>query len=227
MKAPFRIVAIDGPTGVGKSTLARQLATQLDFLYVDTGAMFRCLGLVWQQWNEKETSEVLRDIGNSTQIHVEAARFFCNGEEVTDAIRTEEASMLASRISQFPEIREAMKDQQRRVVFHAEEQGVPGAVLEGRDIGTVIFPEAPFKFFVDAAPEVRAQRRLEQLQAKGESTSYEAVLQALQERDERDRNRSVAPLRQADDAILVDTTHRTVEEALAFMRDQVTSEEKG
>ncbi len=227
MNPPFHIVAIDGPTGVGKSTLARQLAEQLGFLYVDTGAMFRCLGLVWQQRGQQETSTVLQEIGASTQIHVEASRFFCNGEDVTAAIRTEEASMLASRISQFPEIREAMKEQQRRVVFSAQEHGDPGAVLEGRDIGTVIFPEASFKFFVDADPEVRAQRRLEQLQAKGETTTFEAVFQALQERDERDRNRTVAPLRQAEDAILVDTTNRTVEEALDFMRSHVTSAEKG
>ena len=219
----FVVVAIDGPTGVGKSTLARKLASQWGFLYVDTGAMFRCLALKWKALGSPEEEEVLKTLGKGTHISFSATgQVFCDEKEVSNEIRTEEISRLASRISKFGVVREVLKQQQRQLVAETEGQNAySGAVLEGRDIGTVVVPDATIKFFVDTDSEIRAQRRTDQLLEQGQQADYVKVLAALRERDLQDQTRAIAPLKPAEDAIIVDTTHLTPEQVLEQMSDEI------
>ena len=219
----FIVVAIDGPTGVGKSTLARKLADRWRFLYVDTGAMFRCLALKWKALEHPEEDEALQMLGDNTHIAFSVVgQVICDDQDVSTEIRTEEIYKLASRISKFGVIREVMKRQQCQLVTETKKQQVySGAVLEGRDIGTVVLPDATIKFFVDADPKIRAQRRTDQLLEQGQQVDYTEVLKALQERDQQDLNRAIAPLKQAEDAVLVDTTQLTPEQVLEQMSDQI------
>ena len=212
------IVAIDGPTGVGKSTIACLLAEKLGCLYVDTGAMFRCLAWRWGRQGCPESDDALQELGDNTQIVFENKNVICNGNNVTDEIRTELISSLASKISSFSSIREVMKNQQRTLVEEVRKsEGYLGAVLEGRDIGTVVFPEAEFKFFVDASPEIRAKRRMLQLQARGEVAIFEKILTALRKRDFQDQNRKVAPLKPAEDSLIVDTGNMSADQVLEHL----------
>ena len=219
----FVVVAIDGPTGGGKSTLARKLASQWGFLYADTGAMFRCLALKWKALGSPEEDEALQMLGDGTHISfATTGQVFCNEQDVSNEIRTEEISRLASRISKFGVVREVLKQQQRQLVAETEGQNAySGAVLEGRDIGTVVVPDATIKFFVDADSEIRAQRRTDQLLEQGQQADYVEVLAALRERDLQDQTRAIAPLKPAEDAIIVDTTHLTPEQVLEQMSDEI------
>ncbi|MBF0286603.1 MAG: (d)CMP kinase [SAR324 cluster bacterium] len=219
----FKIIAIDGPTGSGKSTIAKLLAKEKQYLYVDTGAMFRCLGYNWKKRDLDQSEQTLRELGQETAIEFYPdGTIYCDKEEVTDAIRSEEISKLASQISQFPVIRQCMKDQQRQLVEQARLAGkYDGAVMEGRDIGTVVFPNADKKFFLDGNNKVRAQRRYEQLLAKGEKVSYEEIFNALEARDQNDRNRDIAPLLPPEDAIRVDASNLSISEVLATMVDAI------
>jgi len=202
----FKIIAIDGPTGVGKSTIARQLAEKLGYLYVDTGAMFRCLAWRWGKQGCPESDHLLEELGDQTRIVFKDEKVICNDNDVTQEIRTERISGLASRISRFPLIREVLKKQQMALVEEVRKSSsYLGAVLEGRDVGTVVFPVADFKFFVDALPEIRAKRRMLQLRERGENANFEEILVDLRKRDFQDQNRKVAPLMAAEDAIIVDT----------------------
>ena len=222
----FKIITIDGPTGVGKSTIARQLAAKLDCLYVDTGAMFRCLAWSWTTQGCPESDESLEKLGDQTRIVFENEKVICDYTDVTQEIRTERISAKASKISGFPLIREVMKKQQRALVEEVRRsESYRGAVLEGRDIGTVVFPAAEFKFYVDASPEIRAKRRLLQLQKSGEDVDYEEVLSALQKRDFQDQNRKVAPLKPANDAIIVDTGRLTADGVLENLLNYVLKKE--
>jgi len=149
-------------------------------------------------------------------------QIWCNSKEVTELIRSEQVSTLSSQISKFPVIRDIMKQKQRELVEDVRNSGsFSGAVLEGRDIGTVIFPNAEIKFFVDADPEIRAQRRFNQLRQKGKEVEFDIILQALRERDAKDRNRSIAPLLPAEDAILVDTSNMVEQQVLHTMLQQI------
>ena len=219
----FIVVAIDGPTGVGKSTLARKLADRWRFLYVDTGAMFRCLALKWKALEHPEEDEALQMLGDNTHIAFSVAgQVICDDQSVSTEIRTEEISRLASRISKFGVVREVLKQQQRQLVAETEGQNAySGAVLEGRDIGTVGVPDATIKFFFDADSEIRAQRRTDQLLEQGQQADYVEVLAALRERDLQDQTRAIAPLKPAEDAIIVDTTHLTPEQVLEQMSDEI------
>ena len=202
----FKIITIDGPTGVGKSTIARQLAEKLGYLYVDTGAMFRCLAWRWGKQGCPESDHLLEELGDQTRIVFKDEKVICDDNDVTQEIRTERISGLASRISRFPLIREVLKKQQMSLVEEVRKSSsYLGAVLEGRDVGTVVFPVADFKFFVDALPEIRAKRRMLQLRERGENANFEEILVDLRKRDFQDQNRKVAPLMAAEDAIIVDT----------------------
>lgn len=201
------VVAIDGPAGAGKSTIARRVARRLGYLYVDTGAMYRAVAL-WalrigaslDDWHRLEQLALAADI----QLE-ESGQVLLNGEDVTEAIRDEAVSDAASRVSAVPGVRREMVAKQQRF---AESHNL---VMEGRDIGTVVFPDARVKIFLDAAPEVRAGRRHEQLSVQGKQADPDQVAREIRIRDERDRTRAEAPLLQAPDAEYVDASHLDIE----------------
>jgi len=203
------IVAIDGPAGAGKSTLARRIAGKLGFLYIDSGAMYRAVGL-WALRCGLDLSDAhrLEQLAKEARIELqpENGRVLLNGEDVTEAIRTPEVSQAASKVSVIAGVRRAMVAEQRRM---ASETSV---VMEGRDIGTVVFPDAEIKIFLDADVAERAQRRLAEVQARGEAIDAERMAREIAERDKRDRGREMAPLVQAPDAIYVDSTHMGIDE---------------
>ena len=210
------IIAIDGPSGAGKSTVARVLADRLGYMYVDTGAMYRAVALKAKQAALKTGDEGrLRVLCQSIDIQFHrdrtGMRVVCNGEDVTEAIRRPEMSLLASDISKMPVVREAMVGLQRRLA----QKG--GAVFEGRDIGTVVFPHAPVKFFVDADPQTRGRRRYEELKMRGEAVGLDETIRESERRDLSDRTRALAPLKMAGDAVRIDTTHLTIEQVVDRM----------
>ena len=219
------IVAIDGPAGAGKSTVARRLAEALGFVLVDTGAMYRAVALAAARggiaWNNGDAvAGLARGIVGAHGLGFERGPsggvvVKLSGEDVSDAIRMPDIAQGASTVSAHPEVRASLLDLQRQ----AGEGG--GVVLEGRDIGTVVFPQAEVKFFLTASPEVRAQRRHEELVAKGQNVTFEETLADVKERDARDSGRAIAPLKQADDAVLVDSTTLTLDETVDFMLGRV------
>ena len=219
------IVAIDGPAGAGKSTVARRLAAQLGYVLVDTGAMYRAVALAAARagvpWNDGErVAGLARGIVGAHSLVFErdgklGVRVKLEGEDVSEAIRTPDIAQGASTVSAHGEVRAVLLDLQRQ----AGEGG--GVVLEGRDIGTVVFPDAEVKFFLTASPEVRARRRHEELVAKGQNVTFDETLADVKERDARDEGRAVAPLRKAEGAVLVDSTPMTIDETVSFMLAKV------
>lgn len=214
---PRPVVALDGPAGAGKSTVARLVAQALQFTLIDTGAIYRSVALASQRaglaWSDHEAvaAQATRLASGALRMLPDpngAVRVELDGEDVSLAIRTPEMSLGASQVSAIPAVRAALLDLQRR---SAAEGGV---VLEGRDIGTVVIPDAEAKFFVTASPEVRARRRHEELLARGTPSSYEQTLAEVIARDEADSKRAVAPLRAADDAVLVDTSSLAIEQVV-------------
>lgn len=199
-------IALDGPGGAGKSSVAKAVARKLGIFYVDTGAMYRTVGLYMKEHGiaPEDTAAVVAALPavSLTVSLVDGRQLLClDGKEVGDEIRTPEISMYASRVSAIPEVRAFLLDTQRRL---ADEQSV---IMDGRDIGTVIFPDAEVKIFLTASPEARAKRRYDELIAKGTAVTYEDVLSEMNERDRNDSSRAIAPLRPADDAILLDTSN--------------------
>jgi CMP/dCMP kinase len=216
------IVAIDGFSSCGKSTMAKQLASQIGYNYIDTGAMYRAVALYCVQeglMNENEINvmELEKKISSiSIQFKLNnkgTSDTYLNGVNVENAIRTIEAGLGASRVSELKFVREALVEQQQVM---GKEKGI---VMDGRDIGTVVFPRAELKIFVTASPEVRAQRRFDELKAKGEHVSFQEVLDATIERDNRDTNRVESPLKQAQDAIVLDNSHINMEEQQQWLCD--------
>lgn len=201
------IIAIDGPSGAGKSTLGRMLAKKLGLLYLDTGAMYRAVALAAIR-DERALNDPARaaEIARGAQIELkgepDVLRIFLDGEDVTDSIRTLQIAQGASIVSTNSDVRRTMVDLQRRL----GEQSEKGCVLEGRDIGSVVFPAADIKFFLTAKPEARARRRFEEDRAKGRESSYEQTLAEINERDARDVSRSDSPLTIAEDAVVIDTS---------------------
>ena len=210
------IVAIDGYSSCGKSTVAKALAKYAGYTYVDTGAMYRSIALYTLRHQLTDDAAIIAAL---PQIQVGfilvdgAQHATLNGEDVESQIRTLEVGNMASRISQIREVRAFLVEQQQEM---GEAKGI---VMDGRDIGTVVFPKAELKLFLTASPEVRAQRRFDELVAKGESPDYEAVLADVNERDYRDTHRAESPLRQADDAIVVDNSNLTREGQMQVIYD--------
>lgn len=210
------IVAIDGYSSCGKSTIAKALAKYAGYTYVDTGAMYRAIGLYTLRHNLTEPADIIAALPNIQVgfILVDGAQHVTlNGEDVESQIRTLEAGNCASRISQIKEVRAYLVAQQQRM---GEAKGI---VMDGRDIGTVVFPNAELKLFLTASPEVRAQRRYDELVEKGEQPDFAAVLADVNDRDYRDTHRAESPLRQADDAIVVDNSNLTREEQMKVIYD--------
>jgi cytidylate kinase len=212
------IIAIDGPSGAGKSTLGKMLATKLGLLYLDTGAMYRAVALASVRANVRlDESEKVADIAEKARIELigepDSLQVFLDGDEVTAEIRTLEIAQAASVVSTNSEVRRVMVRHQREIGNAAPN----GCVLEGRDIGSVVFPDADIKFFLTAKPEARARRRFEEDKAKGRSSSYEQTLAEINERDERDVSRADSPLTIADDAVVIDTSELDLSEVFEAM----------
>ena len=210
-------VAIDGPSGAGKSTLAKRLAAELGYVYVDTGAMYRTIGLYGHRQgadlnSEEQMAALLPQIQLSIQYQEGAQHIFLNGEDVTAAIRAEEIGMAASAVGALPVVRSFLLDTQRRM---ARTQNV---LMDGRDIGTVVLPDATVKIFLTASPEARAQRRMKELLEKGQPAEYQTVLEDIRQRDHQDTHRAAAPLRQAEDAVLVDTSELDFEQSFQALK---------
>ena len=209
-----RSIAIDGPAGAGKSTLARKAAGELGFLYVDTGAIYRTVALkVCRAGADPGSPEQVVPLLEGLDLRMDygpdgAQRMYLEGEDISQAIRASEVSGWASKVSAIPEVRAFLLDFQRR---QAREHNV---VMDGRDIGTVVLPQADVKIFLTAAPEARARRRLRELEQRGEQVDFDTVLADILRRDEQDRTRPIAPLRQAEDAVLLDTTNLNLAESL-------------
>lgn len=224
------IIAIDGPAGSGKSSTAREVATRLGALFVDTGAMYRAMALKAIQVGVPPEDEAFGDVLSHTIIGLgpkdDQTVVFLDGEDVSDLIRTEEVSGMSSRVSKRSDVRLRMVELQRAATSqHIAGGGV--VVIEGRDIGTVVFPEADYKFFVTAAPVIRAQRRARQLADKGEPVSVEELLEQILERDQRDETRPDSPLRVADDAVVVDTSDVQFEEQVDMILDLISGNAAG
>ena len=203
-------VAIDGPSGAGKSTVARAAAAQLGYVYVDTGAMYRTIGLaVCRRGISGEDTEGIRSVLPDIRVGITYEHVLLNGEDVSSEIRTPEIAYYASRVSAVPEVREFLLNTQRDMAKNGN------ILMDGRDIGTVILPDAPVKIFLTASAESRAERRYKELAEKGQQVTMESVLHDINERDRQDMNRAIAPLRQAEDAVLLDTSALTLEESIA------------
>lgn len=213
-------VAIDGPSGAGKSSLAKRLAKELGYVYVDTGAMYRAIGLyvVRAGLNPGDCQQV-ESVLNQIQIELRyqdgAQRVLLCGEDVSEAIRQEQVGMATSALAAYPSVRAFLLDLQRNM---AKSHNV---LMDGRDIGTVILPNATLKIFLTASATARAKRRLLELEQKGEQATFETVLKDIEQRDEQDMNRKEAPLRRAEDAVLVDTSDLDFEQSFTALRDLI------
>lgn len=210
-------IAIDGPAGAGKSTLAKILAKELELIYVDTGALYRTIGYyVTQQGIHYTDTEAVIAALDGLKVELRyvdgVQRVFANGEDVSDSIRTPAMSMAASAVSAIPAVRTYLLDTQRSIA------ATHSVVMDGRDIGTVILPDAKIKIFLTASPESRAARRFAELQEKGDPATYEQVLADMIKRDYDDSHRAIAPLKQAEDAIPVDTSGETLEQSVARIK---------
>lgn len=218
------VIAIDGHSSCGKSTMAKELAKKVGYIYVDTGAMYRAValycmrnGMLDAEGNvlADKLKEAMPQVNVSFRLNEETGRpdTYLNGERVEDIIRSIEVSNNVSKVAAIPFVREAMVEQQRAM---GREKGI---VMDGRDIGTTVFPQAELKIFVTASAEVRAQRRYDELKKKGMPADYEAILKNVQERDYIDSHREVSPLRKADDALYLDNSNMTIDEQNEWLMD--------
>lgn len=206
-----KIITIDGPSGVGKGTLAKALAKYLNYNLLDSGAIYRLAALHCYKnntnlENESQVQKTLESLNISFKIEGDIVKAFLNNEYVTKEIRTEQTGMLASKVAAYPSVRNILLDKQREF---ATEQGL---VADGRDMGTIVFTDAKYKFFLDADTKVTAKRRYDELESKGLNPNFDKILADIEKRDFQDRNRKTAPLRPADDAIIIDTSNLSIKE---------------
>ena len=211
----LRIITIDGPAGVGKSSIAKILARDLGLAYLDTGAMYRTLGLHLDDaaldGHEAQRQTIMSGLSFQLAGQGDGSRLTVNGLPVGEEIRSEEVAARASRLAVLPDVRRFLQSAQQRI------GEATALVCEGRDMGTKVFPQARYKFFLDAAPEVRAMRRLRDLEERGEAAELTSLTEQIRQRDALDRNRAVAPLRPAPDALIVDTSRLDIEGVLGVM----------
>lgn len=218
-------VAIDGPAGAGKSTIAKGVAKNCQFIYVDTGAMYRSIGLYILRkgisiYDEERVSEELPNILVTIGYEDGAQQVYLNGENVSGLIRTQEVSEAASVTSQYKKVRAHLLDLQRDLASKKD------VLMDGRDIGTQVLPNADLKIFLTASAEVRADRRYKELIEKGTDCNYEEILKEIKERDYRDSHREVAPLKQAEDAILIDSSDMTIEDVTEKIMNLIAEKRK-
>ncbi len=211
-------IAIDGPSGAGKSTIAKRLAKELGFIYVDTGAMYRALAVhfIDSGIDTEDEERVVRAAGEAKiewELAADGQHILLNGEDVTGRIRTEEVGMIASSTSAFAGVRRILVALQQEIAASRD------VVMDGRDIGTVVLPDADCKIFLTASVEVRAERRYRELLEKGQSADLEQVREDIRQRDYQDTHREVSPLTQAEDAVLVDTSAMDIEQVVAHIRE--------
>ena len=209
MRRP-KIITIDGPAGAGKSTVAKKVAELFGYLHLDSGAIYRAIGYACKEKgvNLKDEKSVLK-VAKGLSIQLKGDRVYLNGVDVTNKIRTPEGGVLASQVAQFPSVRELVVKLLRKMAEGKE------VVIDGRDAGSYIFPDAPLKIYLTAAPEERARRRFKELKKKGFNVSYQEILKEIIERDEKDRNRSFAPLTVPEGAVVIDTTGKSLEQVLS------------
>lgn len=208
------IIAIDGPAGSGKSTVAKMLAKELGFTYIDTGAMYRAFAYKIKKLsvnpdNQEEVVDLLKD----TDIKLQGESVYVDSEEVSSYIRTEEIGNIASKVARYKEVRRFMVKKQREIGL-----SVKNAVIEGRDTGSVIFPDADLKIFMTASPEIRAKRRVEQLREKGFTVDYNHILEKIKERDRMDYEREESPLKPTPDYVIIDTTEKEINEVINYIK---------
>ena len=213
-------VAIDGPAGAGKSTIAKKLAKELDYIYVDTGAMYRAMALYMiEQKTDIQHMDTVRSACDAITIDIRYSdgeqQVILNGRNVNDFIRTEAVSEMSSKISAIPEVRAKLLSLQRSLA------AASNVIMDGRDIGTHVLPNADVKIFLTASVETRALRRYKELEEKGVSCDLEEIKKDIKERDERDCTRKIAPLRQAEDAVLIDSSDMTIEEVVKAITDNI------
>lgn len=217
-------IAIDGPAGAGKSTVAKMAAARLGFIYVDTGAMYRAMGLYFLDSgvdtdSEEEINASLPGANVALTMQDGTQHVWLNGTDVSDRIRTEQAGMMASKTSRYPENRKKMTAMQQEIA------AANNVIMDGRDIGTVVLPEAPLKIYLTASARTRAERRYRELITRGETADLEKIISDIEARDYADMHRATAPLCQAEDAVLLDTSDMTAEEAadriVAMARDRM------
>ena len=202
-----KVIAVDGPAGAGKSTVSKIVAAKLGYTYIDTGAMYRAVGWKFSQTGKDFDEKFLQEIVSKIDIKLdENAKVFVDGEEVTKSIRTPEVSKLASDVSKFGFVRKKLTELQREMARQGK------VIMDGRDIGTQVLPDADLKIFLTASLDERAQRRFEELKEKNSAVDFEQIKQEIFLRDKQDSEREIAPLKQAEDAILLDTSNLSIEE---------------